>query len=201
MSELVFKPDPAYALAFAQLLQRLADSLGPSALTKPIKICVAGGAALHIYTGSRYSNDIDAKVFARVVLDANALQIAYRDSEGRTRILYFDTQYNDSFALLHHDAYDDAQPIAVAGVDTKRLAVFLLSPLDLAVSKLARFSEQDRQDIITLGKAGLISAKALKARASAALPDYVGNLERIRNTIEISSRDVAAVASVSSPKR
>lgn len=191
---LVFHADPGYSVAFATLMQRIAMALG-DAPAQPVKVCVAGGAALHIYTGARYSSDIDAKVFARVMLDASDLQIAYRDGEGRTRVLYFDTQYNDTFALLHQDAYDEAVPIAVQGVDPQRLALHLLSPLDLAVSKLARFSAQDRDDILSLASAGLIEAPALTARANAALPDYVGNLDRIRNTITIAARDVAKARS------
>jgi hypothetical protein len=64
------------------------------------------------------------------------LQVAYRDADDHARLLYFDTQYNDSFALVHQNAYDDAVPIALEGVDARRRAVKLLTPLDLAVSKL-----------------------------------------------------------------
>lgn len=58
-------------------------------------------AAMHFYTGERFSNDIDAKILARVMLDPQGLQVAYRGEDGHARLLYFDTQYNDSYALLH----------------------------------------------------------------------------------------------------
>ena len=141
--------------------------------------------------GARYTNDIDAKIFARVMLDPKELQVAYAGADGRTRLLYLDTQYNDSFALLHHGAYDDARLLELAGVDAHRLEVRLLTPLDLAVSKLARFSAVDRDDIRALAAAGLIDGVALKKRAEAALPDYVGNLERIRNSIELAVKLIA----------
>ena len=57
--------------------------------------------------------------------------------------------------------------------------------MDLAVSKLSRFSEQDQDDIRALARHGLITAAALRRRAETALPDYVGNLERIKNAITI----------------
>lgn len=182
------RPDPAYLKAFATIMARIEHALGPKRPAKPVVVCVAGGAAMHFYTGDRFSNDIDAKIFARVMLDAQKLQVAYRGEEGRARLLYFDTQYNDSFALLHHAAYDEALPIEVQGVDARRLEVRLLAPLDLAVSKLSRFSEQDQEDIRALARAGLLNASALRRRADAALPDYVGNLERIRNAIDIACR-------------
>jgi len=182
------RPDPVYLEAFATIMARIERALGPKRPVKPVVVCVAGGAAMHFYTGERFSNDIDAKIFARVMLDPQELQVAYRGEDGRARLLYFDTQHNDSFALLHHVAYDEALPIKVQGVDARRLEIRLLAPLDLAVSKLSRFSEQDRQDIRALARAGLLDASALRRRAEAALPDYVGDLRRIRNSIDIACR-------------
>lgn len=188
------KPGPAYLKAFATIMSRIENALGSHRLTMPIVVGVAGGAALHFYTGARISNDIDAKVMARVLLDPADLQVAYRGDDGHARLLYFDTQYNDSFALMHQNAYDDARPIALPGVDAGRLAVKLLTPLDLAVSKLARFNDQDQEDIRALALAGLIDGAALRRRAEEALPDYVGNLVRIRTSINVACRMVAQEA-------
>ncbi|MBI2311527.1 MAG: hypothetical protein HYU77_03390 [Betaproteobacteria bacterium] len=185
------QPDPEYLKAFAQIMARIEHALGPKRPAKPVIVCVAGGAAMHFYTGARFSNDIDARIFARVMLDPRDLQVAYRGEDGHARLLYFDTQYNDSFALLHANAYDDARPISVEGVDPRRLEVRLLTPLDLGVSKLARFSEQDQDDIRALARAGLIDAVALRRRAGAALPDYVGNLDRIKTLIGVACRLIA----------
>jgi hypothetical protein len=186
------RPDPEYAKAFAQIMSRIERALGPKRPAKPVVVCVAGGAAMHFYTGGRFTNDIDARIMARVMLDPKDLQVAYGGKDGHARLLYFDTQYNDSFALLHHNAYDDARPIDVAGVDSRRLGVRLLTPLDLAVSKLSRFSAQDQEDIRALAGAGLIDANSLRRRAAAALPDYVGNVVRIRTSIDIACKLVAA---------
>ena len=168
--------------------------MGPKRPAKPVVICVAGGAAMHFYTGGRFTNDIDAKIMARVMLDAKDLQAAYRGKDGHARLLYFDTQYNDSFALLHESAYDDAQPLEVEGVDSRRLEVRLLTPLDLAVSKLSRFSAQDEDDIRALAAAGLIDPGSLRRRAEAALSDYVGNMARIKTSINIACKHLAAAA-------
>lgn len=190
----VLRPDPEYLKAFATIMSRIENALGAKRPAEPVIACVAGGAALHFYTGARISKDIDAKVMARVLLDPQHLQVAYRGEDGHARLLYFDTQYNDSFALLHQHAYDDALPLSLKGVDARRLVVKLLTPLDLAVSKLSRFSEQDQLDIRTLAREGLIDATKLRSRAVAALPDYVGNLDRIKTSIDIACRLVAAAA-------
>jgi hypothetical protein len=184
-------PDPEYARAFATIMSRIEKALGPKLPAKPVQVCVAGGAALHFYTGARISKDIDAKIMAPVLLDPEELQMVYRGKDGHARLLYFDTQYSDSFALLHHDAYTDALSITVEGVDARRLEVRLLTPLDLAVSKLSRFSEQDQADIRALARAGLVDAPKLRRRADETLPDYVGKLDRIKKSIKLASQLVA----------
>ncbi len=152
-------------------------------------MCVAGGAALHFYTRSRVSKDIDAKVMARFIPPEN-LEVSYKDVDGHARLLYFDTQYNDTYGLLHEEAYDDALPIPLPGVDPKRLEVRLLTPLDLAVSKLSRYETHDQEDIAALAKAGLLDAESLKRRAEEVLPSYVGDVKRVKNSIELAVKMV-----------
>lgn len=148
---------------------------------------VAGGAALHLYTGQRVSNDIDASFSHRIALPDN-LEVAYAGADGAAQFLYFDRQYNDSLGLLHEDAYEESQQLKVNGIDPAVLDIRLLSPLDLAVSKLSRFSEQDREDILALAKLKLVHSDALRARAQAALAGYIGDTGRIQGSIEIACR-------------
>ena len=184
----VLRPKPAYLEAFTKIMARIQRTLGAKVPTKPIEVYVAGGAAMHFYTAARHSDDIDAVINARVLLDPQSLQVAYRDEDGRARLLYFDTQYNDTFALLHPEAYDEALPITLKGIDPRKLNIKLLAPLDLAVSKLSRFESVDQEDIRVLARLRLIDSKSLRRRAESALPGYVGNLERIRNSIDIASK-------------
>jgi hypothetical protein len=63
----------------------------------------------------------------------------------------------------------------------------VLAPLDLAVSKVARYSEQDQIDIIKLGEAGLVKVDAFVTRAQQA-PDYfVGNVASVETSIRLLS--------------
>ena len=178
--------------ALGEIAGRIAASLhGVAPRLLPIRMYIAGGTALHVYTGERVTNDVDAAFSHRIALPEN-LEVAWRDADGASRLLYFDRNYNDTLALLHEDAYDDSQPIALPGVDEAVLDVRLLSPLDLAVSKLGRFSSQDRDDIAALARNGLIDANGLSNRAEEALVAYVGDTTRLRNTIDIACRMVAA---------
>lgn len=163
----------------------------------PVRMYIAGGAALHLLVGARVSEDVDA-VFSRRVLLPEALEVSYRDADGRARALYLDRNYNDTLGLLHEDAYRDSRPIRIAGVNAKLLEPRILAPLDLAVTKLARFSQQDREDLELLAKQGLIDAESLRKRAEQALGNCVGDLEAIRTSIDAACR---LVDSVRAPKR
>lgn len=179
---------PEYVQAFRQIAARIATTLvGVTPGVLPIKMYVAGGAALHFYTGERVSRDIDAVFSHRIALPED-LQVAYRDADGAARLLYFDRQYNDTLSLMHEDAQQDSVPLALSGIDAKILDVRLLTPIDLAVSKLSRFSAQDRDDIVSLARHQHVRAAALRSRAEDALTGYVGSIDRIRGSIELACR-------------
>jgi hypothetical protein len=152
---------------------------------------IAGGAALYLHTGTRVSEDIDA-TFSRKLVVSDDMSVSYRDVDGRGRVLYLDRNYNDSLGLLHEDAYEESIAVSIPGVDGGLIDVRVLSPLDLAVSKLSRFSDQDRQDIELLARERLVTAKALRRRAEDALRGYVGNTDAVKTTIDIACRIVDA---------
>lgn len=182
-----------YVAAFVEIIRRIGASLtGLPKSALPLRMYVAGGAALHLYTGERVSRDIDATFSRRIALPEN-LEVAYLDADGAARLLYLDRQYSDTLGLLHEDAYQDSVPLALEGIDSSVLEVRLLSALDLAVSKLGRFSSQDRDDIVTLAHRKLVSSAPLRRRAEDALRGYVGDTGRVRGSIEAAVRIVADV--------
>ena len=184
---------PEYVAAFSEIAGRIAAPLAdlPKRVL-PIRMYVAGGAALHFYTGERTSMDIDASFSRRIVLPEN-LEVSYRDADGGARLLYFDRQYNDTFALMHENAQEDSVPLSLKGIDIAVLDVRLLSALDLAVSKISRFSSQDREDIAALARHGLIRGSPLRRRAEEALGGYVGNLDTLRTSIALACHIVEDV--------
>ena len=184
------RAQPEYVAAFTEIAARIAATLeGAPKRGLPVRMYVAGGAALHFYTGERVSRDIDASFSHRLALPDD-LEAAFLDSDGAARLLYFDRQYNDTLGLLHEDAHEDSKPLKLERIDSRALDVRLLTPLDLAVSKIGRFSQQDRDDIAALARNGLISATKLRRRAEEALRDYVGNTARVQGSIELACRIV-----------
>jgi hypothetical protein len=186
------QPDPAaskeYVVAFQEIVSRIARALSAvPRRSQPVRMYVAGGAAMHLYTGERVSEDIDA-VFSRRIALPEDLEVAYRDADGAARLLYFDRQYNDTLGLLHDHAHQDSVALSLEGIDPRGIEVRLLSPLDLAVSKVGRLSQVDRDDIALLVRRGLVDPAELRKRSEEAVAGYIGDLTRLRNSIEIAFR-------------
>lgn len=185
------KADPAYWRAFAELMSRIEAALGEHK-GPAVPVYVAGGAASHIYTGSRLSADVDATLGRRLLLPGD-LQVMYKARGGKVRTLYFDRQYNETLGLLHEDAHRDSAALDVPGVNRKRLDVRVLSPVDLAVSKLARYADSDRDDIKALAVAGLLDPVELRRRAEEALAAYIGRVSDVRISIDQACRTVEEI--------
>ncbi len=193
--------DPQFVKAFAEIAARIAAALAPVARAQlPVQMYLAGGAAVHFYTGARTTGDVDA-VFSKRLMLPDDLDVNYIDGSGKARLLYFDRQYNDTLGLMHEDAQDDSVPVRILGVDPKLLAVRLLRPVDLAVSKIGRFEEHDQRDIESLAREGLISVAAVRQRAEEALAGYVGNISGVRISIDLASQLIAAALPPASAPR
>lgn len=193
---------PAYLEAFREIVSRIERSLKASGarLAEPVKMYVAGGAALHFYTGARISEDIDA-TFSRKVLLPQDLEVTYRDVDGTARLLYFDRQYNATFGLLHENADNDSLHLDLGGVDPAVMDVRLLSSVDLAVSKLGRYEAGEQQDIRALAKAGLLDVKEFRERANEALAGYVGPTDRLELSIDLACRIIADTSPAAPARR
>lgn len=164
---------------FKQLEERLS-------LRSPVNVYLAGGMAVHLYTGSRVTTDVDAEFGGRVYLP-NDLMVEVNLEDGTQQVVYLDTNYNSSFALMHEDYLDDSIPVDL-GVG--QLRVHVLSPVDLAVSKIARFADNDKEDIADLVRLGLTSADEIEHRATNALAGYVGG----QAMLKLNLRDALALA-------
>lgn len=190
-----------YQRAFNEVVSRVQHALKDSQPgVFPIRMYVAGGAALHLLTGARVTEDIDATFSKRVLLNDD-IEVSYRDPDGRARLLYLDRNCNDTLGLLHEDAYDDSQPVDIPGVDRKLIDVRVLSPVDLAVTKLARFTDQDREDIQLLARQRLIDSAAVRRRAEEALSGYVGDAGPVRASIDVACRLIDAGRAIRPPRK
>lgn len=140
-----------------------------------LKIYVFGGCALHILTNARGSADIDAELMAAehlLIAEVKAVYQAPEDFEvdGEDFSVVFDQAFNNALCPLHQDFEERA--IALPGQELSPLQVFIAHPIDLAISKLGRFTDRDHEDISTLIQAGKIKLDEFDRIATQAIDYY-----------------------------
>jgi hypothetical protein len=168
------KGDPQLRQAVGEIIHRISANL-PN-LKEPVKMYLAGGIAVNFYTGYRPTVDIDASFSHRLLLPKpEDLVVSYEDADGKPRMVFFDVNFNLSFALMHPDFEKDAFKVDGNEFDDSKIDLHILSPVDLALSKVARLEQNDKEDIAELARHNLIEAKSLEERAVEALKYYVGN--------------------------
>lgn len=178
-----FYTQTALARGLRTLFQRLEERLE---LQQPLKVYLAGGMAVHLYTAQRVTTDVDAEFGARLILP-NDLIVPVQLEDGSEQVVYLDTNYNSTFALMHENYLDDAIALDLG---LAHIRLFVLAPVDLAVSKIARFAENDQEDIAALVRLGLTNAAEIEERATSAMVAYIGSLTMLK----LNLRDALALA-------
>ncbi len=185
------KAFPELSQALSQLLDQMDASIrrggydGP-----PITMYLAGGMAVNFYCGTRYTEDVDAFYTRRI--HVGSCEVSYRHKDGNPSFLYLDNNYNPTFGLLHEHHDRDAEEWTGIENERRKIHLYVLSPVDLAVTKISRFSPQDREDILALASAGFFSADQLQNRATEALRDYIGDRAPVMTSIELICGQISA---------
>jgi hypothetical protein len=166
--------EEALKKAVGEIIQKIGQNLPE--MKPPISMYLAGGVAINFYTGYRSTRDIDAS-FSRLILlpKKEELTVAYLSQTGQIKHIYLDTNYNTNFAVMHPDYEEDSLIVEGAEFQHQNICLKILNPVDLAVSKIARFVGKDREDIEQLARLQLINAQEVEARTKEALDYYVGN--------------------------
>ncbi len=172
MKEFILKTDKPIYKAVVQLVEQIGKVLPDKIKEDPLRIILTGGIAISLYCNSRVSNDVDAILSHRILLPQD-MMVSYVDENGKTKVLMWDSNYNSTLGLLHPDAEKDA--IFVSSLANQKIKLMVLTPTDLAVTKIGRFLDPDREDIISLAKEGLLDAEIVKKRAEEALEYYIGD--------------------------
>jgi len=160
------------------------------------KAYVFGGAALHLLTNVRGSADIDVEVVASSRLDLSDIVVTYQDSDGQQLLLVIDTEFHTGISGMLHDDYRE-NAIPLEHNPDAPLHTFVLSPLDLAVSKLDRLAANDQNDIEALFKCGLFTVEELSDHALDALEAAIGPQVRLKGNIDYMLQKLRAIANES----
>jgi len=185
---------PELTSALSEMLDRIDQILRDCSYEgEPLVMYLAGGMAVHFHCGTRYTEDVDATFSKRLLLPYDQLIVDYIRQDGKRSTIYFDPTYNDTFALLHPDHRECCVEWMGIGNESRLVQLRVFCPVDLAVSKLARFSTNDQADILALAQKRFFTTTQLQQRATEALGYYVGdtrwihlNLRQISEEIEVS---------------
>ena len=168
-------PTPELSDALSRILDKIDRNLDQAPPQRRLVMYLAGGVAVNFYCGTRYTEDVDASFSQRLLLDQKAMTVDYTRHDGTPAWLYLDTQYNPTLGLIHPD-FQEAAVRWNAISDTKQhIELRVLTPIDLAVSKVSRCSDRDKEDIRALANERLIDSVTLKQRAIEALDYYIGD--------------------------
>ena len=160
------------------------ELVGECAEPGAVKVVVFGGCAVHLYTHHRVSTDVDAEIYYANLPQGLHLQTLLAEvpeqfvdeQSGRLMELNYDLQYNTSFGPIHEDYWERSLPLADFSVESP-LHVHIAAPVDIAISKLGRATDQDIGDVMALLRAGFILTTELRRLALQAIDVYVGNKE------------------------
>ncbi|QOQ75518.1 hypothetical protein IMF22_00090 [Pseudomonas poae] len=155
-----------------------------------VKVIVFGGCAVHLYTHHRVSTDVDAEIYCANTRDKLRLRTLlaefpeefFDDQSGRVMELNYDLQYNTGFGPLHEDYWERSLPLEEFP-DEAALHLHIAAPIDIAISKLGRATDQDVSDIMALLRAGFILTTEFRRLALQAIDMYVGNKEPPRSIL------------------
>lgn len=157
----------------------LAERSGP--LKQPVHAYLAGGIAVNYYTGHRMSDDVDIQWSRRVAIppDLQVFEVASPQDPSDISVVSMDGSFGDYLGSFHPDWRDAAPEIARFG----DIVLHVITPLDLAVSKIGRWQDRDREDVDALAEAGLIGSEELRTRGEEALDYYVGDTTFIKHNL------------------
>lgn len=159
--------------------------------TGSIRAFIFGGCALHIHTNARGSNDLDVELEAAQHLKTDEIRLEldpvyFEDENGLPSILELDTQFNTALASVSPDYKERAILLTGRG---KPLHIYLVSAVDVAVSKLGRLASDDMLDIINLYQVGGFDLQLFESVAQDAL-DYYAIPKPLELNIEHALREL-----------
>lgn len=181
--------DTPLSNAVFDLLRQLNDEIeGKLAETDQaglVKVYIFGGCAVHMYTNARGSNDLDIEVEAAEMLDVHSLVVEldtvyFTDPvEGDMHLDLDDTFQIGITPVVFPDYKKRAIPL---NEGAQKLHIYLVSPLDIAISKLSRCATDDIKDIVEIYRKGRFTLDEFKEAAREAL-DYTATPGSLQQNI------------------
>lgn len=153
-----------------------------------VRVYIFGGCAVHLLTHARGSADIDAEIVASERLLHDEVirvldQPEYYEEGTEDLTLEFDANYNTTLGPLHEDYQERA--ICLDGFEGDQpLHVYVAAGVDLAISKLGRYTDQDKADIEALIEHSRFDVSEFERLGRQAIDYAVGNRSGMLSHLE-----------------
>lgn len=169
---------------FEKFNEKLVIHLNETQTHGAIKAFIFGGCAIHLFTNVRGSDDVDIEISSAKKLDTHSLilevdDVYYSDPLEGDKVLSLDDTFNVGLPTLHPDYKERVIPLSTGNTV---LHVYLVSAIDIAISKLERCQADDVTDIVALYKKGYFTLDEFEELAIEA-SGYSINPEKLRLNI------------------
>ena len=153
-----------------------------SLIAKPVDLhCIGGFVVALQYGSSRETSDIDV-LAARGT--AQLAEIERLAGEGSSLHKRFRVYLQPVGIAIYPEDYEQRLIRMWPKAEFERVRLFALEPHDLALTKIERNSDVDRQDVVALARAGLIDAATLRTRYDKEFrPNIAAGVEKVDLTI------------------
>jgi len=168
---------PELVSPWKEFLEEL-DSL----LDEPFELhCIGGFAVVAAYGLPRSTNDLD---YFSLLPRNRAPDLDKLAGQGSTLARKYRVHLHRAAVASVPDSYDDRLTELFAG-HLKKLHLFALDPYDLALSKLSRSEDRDREDVKYLAKTCSLNPNVLRDRYTRELrPILIGDAKQHDETLE-----------------
>ncbi len=136
----------AFENSFKNAVYKMMDIISdkiPNNIPQPVKAYLTGGSAVHFYSNTRISDDVDL-ILSHTVNIPEDLTVVWLDDDENINQVAYDYTYNPTLGLMHEDFEDRAK--LLKSIDAK-FEIYLLSPIDLIITKISRYASNDEKDI------------------------------------------------------
>jgi hypothetical protein len=192
------KSMPYTQTAFSQAIFKMFDNLDfwlaknyADLPNNSLTVYIFGGCALHLHTGVRTSNDVDAELKSIPqlkpihTLEKVIQSVDFDDEQGFPRSLDWDGAFQPSIAPID-PLYEDRATL-IHTTQSGLIFIYLVSAVDIAVSKLGRLESVDRDDIQALYREGLFSKQEFLDTAEEAYKYSSVAMDKLKFNIDLAS--------------
>ena len=150
-----------------------------------INAYIAGGGAMSFYDLTRNTLDIDVEIDKRIIIPR--IELTQDDMIlPNMQKIYIDGNFHPQFGMMSEDYMDNAIPVDIFKYEKDNVVIikpYIFSPIDMILSKLARWSPNDQNDVRLLIENNFVIKEQLEDEIELALMGYIGNVNMLKFNI------------------